>query len=41
MGFSLEEAWSVIDKFRSPHLWKKRNSKWERLQELPELLNNE
>jgi len=41
MGFSLEEAWSIIDKFRSPHLWEKRNSKWERLQELPELLNNE
>ena len=41
MGFSEEEGWDIIDKFRSPHLWKKINGNWERLQELPELLNNE
>tara|TARA_Y100000741_G_scaffold310381_1_gene254100 strand:- start:1967 stop:2851 length:885 start_codon:yes stop_codon:yes gene_type:complete len=38
MGFTRNEAMSIIDNFRSPHLWRKSNDVWERLQELPELL---
>ena len=38
MGFTEKEGWKIIDKFRSPHLWKKENGEWCRLQELPELL---
>ena len=37
MGLSKSEAWEIIDKFRSPHLWENVNNKWKRLQELPEL----
>lgn len=37
MGFTEREGWDIIDKFRSPHLWKKINGKWERLQELESL----
>ena len=38
MGISAEQANKTIDKFRSPHLWKKRGNKWLRKQELKELL---
>lgn len=38
MGFSVEEGWEIINKFRSPHLWKLDGDNWRRLQELPEIL---
>jgi len=37
MGLTEEQAWDIIDKFRSPHLWEKHQNKWNRLQDLPEL----
>ena len=37
MGLSEEQSYKIIDKFRSPHLWKKKGSKWIRKQELPQL----
>ena len=37
MGLSEKQSYKIIDKFRSPHLWKKKGGKWERLQELDEL----
>lgn len=38
MNLSETEAHKIIDRFRSPHLWKKKNKKWLRIQELPEIL---
>ena len=38
MNFSETEANKIIDKFRSPHLWKKVGDKWKRLQELKEII---
>ena len=29
MGISLQQYYDAIEKFRSPHLWKKINGKWE------------
>jgi N-acetyl sugar amidotransferase len=37
MGLTEDQAWDIIDKFRSPHLWEKQQDKWNRLQDLPEL----
>ena len=37
MNFSESEAHEIIDKFRSPHLWKKVGKRWKRLQELKEI----
>ena len=39
MGLDEKTGWEIIDRFRSPHLWEKNNGKWNRLQELPELIN--
>ncbi len=39
MNLSIKEAENIIDKFRSPHLWKKVKNKWVRLQELEEIYN--
>jgi len=39
MNLSTKEAENIIDKFRSPHLWKKAKNKWVRLQELEEIYN--
>ena len=38
MNFSETEANKIIDKFRSPHLWKKVGDKWKRLQKLKEII---
>lgn len=38
MGISSKQANKIIDKFRSPHLWGKKNNKWFRKQELKEIL---
>lgn len=38
MGLSIQEANQIIDKFRSPHLWKKSRNGWRRLQELKEII---
>ncbi len=38
MGLNKKEAMKIIDNFRSPHLWKKINNKWVRLQELKEII---
>ena len=37
MKFSEDEAIEIINKFRSPHLWKKTSQGWKRLQELKEI----
>lgn len=37
MGIEKEEAWKIMDSFRSPHLWEKKNGRWKKLQELEEL----
>ncbi len=37
MNLTELEANNIIDKFRSPHLWKKVGKKWKRLQELKEI----
>ena len=39
MGFTYDEAFEIIDKFRPPHLWERVKNKWHRLQELKELIN--
>ena len=40
MKFSEDEAIEIINKFRSPHLWKKTSQGWKRLQELKRFVNN-
>ena len=37
MEISENQFWKITDKYRSPHLWKKANGEWKRLQELEEL----
>ena len=39
MNLTKTEAFKIIDKFRSPHLWKKSTNGWKRLQELKEIIN--
>jgi N-acetyl sugar amidotransferase len=34
MGYTHDEAMKIIDKFRPEHLWKKKNNKWIRKQEI-------
>ena len=34
IDISEEKFYSIIDRFRSPHLWKKNNDKWELLQKI-------
>ena len=39
MNLTETEAFNIIDKFRSPHLWKKSKKGWKRLQELKEIIS--
>ena len=39
MNLTKLEAIKIIDKFRSPHLWKKSKNGWKRLQELKEIIS--
>ena len=34
MGITEERFWEVIDKARSPHLWKKEDGKWRLLHQV-------
>ena len=39
MNLTYKEGWKIIDKFRPKHLWRKKNNKWIRIQELKQISN--